>query len=269
MNEASKVNSMAIHKDYDITRGAAQFFVELGILFRIQWAIIRKTWIWVLLIASVFPLTTLMFMKFLMLNPSPEMIIRIISGNMIFGVIIMGLNSMAGEISHQKHQGHFTFYASLPISKLNFILANLLRGFMTSFPSFIIIAVIGQVAYGIHFHYSWGLIPLFILSIMSIVGIGVCMGFWSPSHELTSMIYQVLMMFISFLSPIMVDIHQLPRFLQWISYIFPSTYAATALREALTTGWSMTVSENVLVMLGFTAVGYLFITKTINWRVEK
>ena len=73
---------------------------------------------------------------------------RIITGNMLFGLIVMGLNSMAQEISYQKHQGHFTFYSSLPIAKVNFIFANLAR-LDHERPSFIILAMIGQLAYGI------------------------------------------------------------------------------------------------------------------------
>lgn len=269
MKESLETNRVTFQADLYPLGKLLHFFVELNILFRIQFSIIRETWVWVFLIASVFPLSTLMFMKFFTLNPTPDMIIRTIAGNMLFGVIVMGFNSMAQSISYQKDQGHFTYYASLPISKINFILAILLRGFMTSFPSFVILALIGQLVYGVQFHYSWGLIPLFVISVMSIVGIGVCIGFWSPNHELTNMLAQVLMMFISFLTPVIVDIHQLPLFLQWISYIFPSTYAAAALREALTSGWSETVSQNVLFMLGFIIISYVLIIRNINWRVEK
>lgn len=40
--------------------------------------------------------------------------------------------------------------------------------------------MIGQLIYGIQFHYSWGLPLVVILSLASVVGIGVYIGFWSP-----------------------------------------------------------------------------------------
>nr|WP_246042434.1 ABC transporter permease [Cohnella pontilimi] len=252
-----------------LTRGARRYMVELGILFRIQFSIIRDSWVWVILMASMFPFMTLMFMRFFMTNPTPDMIIRSITGNMLFGVIAMGMNGMAQEISWQKHQGHFTFYAALPISKFNFVLANLIRGLISNIPSVIILAIIGQLVYGVTFHYSWGLIPVLLLSIFSIVGIGVCLGFSSPNHQLTNMLSQVLMMVVTFLTPIMMDIHQLPKVLQWFSYIFPSTYAAEALQQILLTGWTTVVTRDALILSGFSVVCYLVINKSVSWRVNK
>ncbi|MCR6095770.1 ABC transporter permease [Salipaludibacillus agaradhaerens] len=245
-----------------------QFFIEGWILFRIQLSIIRESWALIFILASVFPFTTLMFLKFFTENPSDELIMRMITGNMLFALIIMGMNVMAQDISSQKHQGHFTFYASLPIAKLNFVLANLFRGMLMSFPSFIILGVIGQVVYEVQFKLSFGIIPVAFLTIMSVVGIGVFLGFWSPNLQLTNLLVQALMMFVSFLTPIMVDINQLPVILKWVSYMFPTTYAATALRELLIVGWTWTVTVNTLVLLCFTLVSYILIVKKINWRME-
>lgn len=250
-------------------RGVKRLFTELIILFRIQFSIIRDQWVWVFLMASMFPFMTLMFMKFMTVNATPEMMIRIITGNMIFGVIVTGMSGMGQEISWQKHQGHFTFYASLPIYKMNFVLANLMRGLLSNLPSVIILAVIGQWVYGIRFHYSWELIPVLLVAVFSIVGIGVCIGFLSPNHQLTNMITQVLMMVVTFLTPVLVDIHQLPKVLQWFSYIFPSTYAADALQIMLKTGWDATVMKDMLFMLGFCTLTYIIINKSVHWRVDR
>jgi len=243
--------------------------MEWLILARIQFTIIRQAWVWIFIMACMFPLTTLLFLKFFTVDPTPTVMTRIITGNMLFGLVVMGLNSMAQEISYQKHQGHFTYYSSLPIAKVNFIFANLLRGLIMSAPSFIILAMIGQMAYGIQFHYSWGLIPVLLLTVFSVVGAGVLIGFWSPSHQLTNMLVQALMMFISFLTPVMVDMDQLPPLLQWCSYIFPTTYAAEAMREVLISGWSSSVAWNTLVLLFFSLVSIVLILKKVDWRVEK
>jgi ABC-2 type transport system permease protein len=242
---------------------------EWLILTRIQFTIIREAWVWIFIMACMFPLTTLLFLKFFTVDPTPAVMTRIITGNMLFGLIVMGLNSMAQEISWQKHQGHFTYYSSLPIAKVNFIFANLLRGLIMCVPSFIILAMIGQLAYGIQFHYSWGLVPVLLLTVFSVVGAGVLIGFWSPSHQLTNMLVQALMMFISFLTPVMVDMDQLPVILQSLSYIFPTTYAAEAMREVLISGWSGSVAWNTFILLLFSLISIILILKKVDWRVEK
>lgn len=249
-------------------KGPGRLWTELSILFRIQFAIVRDSWAWVILMATMFPLTTVLFMKFFAENPSEEMMIRIIAGNLIFGVIVMGMNGMGQEISWQKHEGHFTYYASLPISKINFVLANLFRGLLNTIPSFVLLGMIGQMIYGIQFHYSWGLPLVVFLSLASVVGIGVYIGFWSPNHQLTNMLVQALMMVVTFLSPVMVEIDQLPAPLQWLSYIFPTTYAADAMRNVLLNGWSRGVMLDCVVLLGYSLVTIVLINKMVNWRIN-
>ncbi|OBY79801.1 ABC transporter [Paenibacillus sp. KS1] len=240
---------------------------EFIILIRIQYANIRDTWVWVLLMSTMFPFTTMLFMISFTDNPSHEALIRVIAGNLIFGIIVTGMNSMGQEISWQKHQGHFTYYLSLPISKLNFVIANMLKGLMSALPSFVLLASFGKWGYGIDFHITWALPIVVLLSLTSVVGVGVGIGFWSPNHQLTNMLVQALMMFVTFLSPVMVDMHQLPSLLQWVAYIFPTTYAAEAMRGVLLTGWTTDVMLNSIVLLGYSIVSILVIHFLVKWRV--
>ncbi|AZN41027.1 ABC transporter permease [Paenibacillus albus] len=268
MKSAAEAKLQPIERS-SIAPSPARIWTELSILFRIQFAIIRDTWVWVVLMATMFPLTTLLFMRFFIENPTKEAMIQIIAGNMIFGLLVMGLNAMAQEISWQKHDGHFTFYASLPIAKLNFVIAILLRGLMSTVPSFVLLALFGQWMYDIQFHFSWALPLVAILALASVVGIGVCMGFWSPNHQLTNMLAQALMMLITFLSPVMVSIDQLPLPIQWISYLLPTTYAAEALRGSMLIGWTHDVMINCIVLLGFAVVSISATLKLANWRISK
>ncbi|TMW72909.1 ABC transporter permease [Alteribacter natronophilus] len=243
-----------------------QLLAEIWILFRIQFCIIRDQWAFIFILASIIPFSILMFLHFFTINPTEEMIVRIITGNMLFALVIMGINVMAQEISFQKHQGHFTFYASLPIEKVNFILANMFRGLIVSLPSFTIMAIAGQAVYGISFSFSIWLIPLITLTILSVVAVGVFLGFWSPNIQLTNLVVQALMMIISFMTPVLVDFSQLPLVLQWFSYIVPTTYAAEGLRELLMSGMSTNVLQNMGMLLIFTIVSYTLILKKIHWR---
>ncbi|GAV14394.1 ABC transporter permease [Paenibacillaceae sp. P-4] len=249
------------------TRGIGRKLTEFIILTRIQYANIRDTWVWVLLMSTMFPFTTMLFMISFTDNPSHEALIRVIAGNLIFGIIVTGMNSMGQEISWQKHQGHFTYYLSLPISKLNFVIANMLKGLMSALPSFVLLASFGKWGYGIDFHITWALPIVVLLSLTSVVGVGVGIGFWSPNHQLTNMLVQALMMFVTFLSPVMVDMHQLPSLLQWVAYIFPTTYAAEAMRGVLLTGWTTDVMLNSIVLLGYSIVSILVIHFLVKWRV--
>ncbi|RUL50363.1 ABC transporter permease [Lysinibacillus antri] len=243
------------------------FFVELFILFRIQISIVRYQLIWILGMATMFPVVTLLFLEFIVGDMNAEKLARIIIGNMVFSILLMGMNVLAQDISHQKFGGYFTYYSSLPIRKINFILSLLFYGILTSLPSFIIVFILGQQVYGIQLHFELLLIPVTFISIFSVVGIGVSIGFLSPNPQFTNVVSQFLLMFVTFMTPVMVNLDQLPSILQWISYLLPTTYVANALHGMLTVGWTTTTGNELFILLIFSYISYLIISKKIHWRV--
>lgn len=251
------------------TSSLVRYFRELYILIRIEFANVRDSWVWSVLMASMFPLTTLMFFHFFTVDPSPATVARLVTGNMVFPIILMGINALAQELSWAKHQGHFVFYASLPIHKVNFVIAKLTNGFLMTLPSVIIMAVIGQVVFGITFHYTLWILPVLVLAVGSCVGFGTLIGFLSPNHQLTNIISQVFMMVLTFLTPVMIDIHQLPKVLQVLSYVFPTTYAADAFRRLFTTGMTPQTAVDAGVLLGYSILSLLVILWKMDWRAER
>ncbi len=245
-----------------------QFFVELFILFRIQIAIVRHQLLWIIAMSAIFPIVTLIFMEFLLGETNPEQLARFIIGNMIFSILLMGMNILGQDISYQKFGGYFTYYSSLPIRKMNFILSLLFYGILTSLPSFIIVFTLGQRIYGVALHFEWLLLPISFLAIFSVVGIGVLMGFLSPNPQFTNVVAQFLLMFVTFLTPVMIELKDLPVILQWISYVLPTTYVANVLHSMLTVGWTESTLGEVLILIIFSCASYLLISKKIHWRVQ-
>ncbi|MDW7683697.1 MAG: ABC transporter permease [Bacillota bacterium] len=241
---------------------------EIWLLFRIQFAEVRDEWIWVVLMASMFPFSTLLFLKYFTPVQTPEVMVRIITGNMVFALTIMGINVMGQVLAEQKKQGHFIYYASLPVSKLNFILALFVRGLLTCVPSVIILALLGQWVYGLQFQYSLVMIPVFFISLLACIGLGAMIGFLSPSLQLANILCQTLLMFINFLTPVMVQIEMLPTLLQKTAWIFPTTYVAQAFRVVVVDGWTADVSRSMFVLSLFVVASLFILIKKIDWRID-
>ncbi|MCZ8513175.1 ABC transporter permease [Paenibacillus filicis] len=244
-------------------------FEELWFLLRVEFANVRDSWVWSVVMVSLFPLIVVFFLKFFMLDPSEEVMSRIITGNMVFPIIIMAINTLAQELSVAKHAGHFVFYASLPISKINFIVAKLISGFLMTLPSVLIMAVLGQLVFGITLHFSPLIIPVIILSIGSCVGFGIMMGFLSINEQMTSLLSQLIMMILSFMTPVMVPMSNLPLALQYLSYAFPTTYVADAFRTLFSTGWESNVGTDMLALAGFFVLTVILLIWKMDWRVER
>ena len=244
-------------------------FVELWYLLRIEFKNIQESWIWSVLMISLFPIITIMFLSFFMVDPTKETITRVITGTMVFPIILMGMNTYAIELSLAKHSGHFVFYSSLPISKVNFVFSKLISGFVMTLPSVIIMTIFGQLIFGVTLHFSPIVLPIMALCIGCCVGFGMLLGFLSPNHQLTNLGSQSFMMLVSFLTPIMVPIEQLPKLLQFISYAIPTTYVAESFHTLFTTGWERSVGINIIILTGFFILFMILVLWKMDWRVER
>lgn len=87
-------------------------FVEMWYLLRIEFKNVRDSWVWSIIMISAFPFITISFLSFFLTNPSEVTLIRVITGNMVFPIVLMGMNTYAIELSLAKHNGHFLFYSS-------------------------------------------------------------------------------------------------------------------------------------------------------------
>ncbi len=244
-------------------------FVELWYLLRIEFKNIQESWVWSVLMISLFPIITIMFLSFFMVDPTKETITRVITGTMVFPIILMGMNTYAIELSLAKHSGHFVFYSSLPISKVNFVFSKLISGFVMTLPSVIIMTIFGQLIFGVTLHFSPIVLPIMALCIGCCVGFGMLLGFLSPNHQLTNLGSQSFMMLVSFLTPIMIPIEQLPKLLQYISYVIPTTYVAESFHTLFTTGWERSVGINIIILTGFFILFMVLVLWKMDWRVER
>ena len=244
-------------------------FVELWYLLRIEFKNIQESWVWSVLMISLFPIITIMFLSFFMVDPTKETITRVITGTMVFPIILMGMNTYAIELSLAKHSGHFVFYSSLPISKANFVFSKLISGFVMTLPSVIIMTIFGQLIFGVTLHFSPIVLPIMALCIGCCVGFGMLLGFLSPNHQLTNLGSQSFMMLVSFLTPIMIPIEQLPKLLQFISYAIPTTYVAESFHTLFTTGWERSVGINIIILTGFFILFMALVLWKMDWRVER
>ncbi|MBA1435326.1 ABC transporter permease, partial [Bombilactobacillus bombi] len=129
-----------------------------------------------------------------------------------------------------------------------------------------ITSLFGQWLFHIKLDFNFVSLMILFLSIGSCVSFGVLIGFTSKNHSVTNITSQAFMMFISFLSPVMVDVNQLPKFLQYIAVVLPTTYVANAFQAAFTSNITKNFYLDILVLFIYFL---LFIGLTgllMDWR---
>ena len=109
---------------------------------------------------------------------------KIIGGTVTFALVTVGLTSIAQKLSYMRYVGTLTYYSSLPISKISFILALLFSRLIILLPSILTPIIGGILMYNLNLHITWLLVVVLVLGAISLAVFGAMMGVLIRSYEL-------------------------------------------------------------------------------------
>lgn len=185
-------------------------------------------------------------------------------GSLVSGLSFGGMLSLGQELGSMKDQNAFEHYAALPISKGAFIAAVATRGMICSLPSAVIILLVGHYAFGsVLDPATFGIL---VVSGYALSGFGGIIGFASPTSQISSLITQVFQTVILSFGPVYITLSNLPRALNWFARLWPTTYAAEALRVTVRGGPETAAITPTLVLIGYTVVSFLVVPRLLSWR---
>ncbi len=190
-----------------------------------------------------------------------------VPGLMAMIAIMSVMTGLASAITRERELGTLDGVMVTPISRgsivVGKVLAQTIRGFMTA----MIILIVSWLFFGVRFtgvSLLWTVF-LLLLGTFSFIGIGV-MVTASMKEQETAMITMTTITFpMMFFSGVFFPIQQMPKFMQYIAYIFPLTYAADALRKVITlnVGWEF-IWKDVLFLAVFAVVTSLLASLTFQ-----
>lgn len=229
---------------------------------------IRTGWVWYFLLSSFIPIITLFFL-FLILSYQIDIAVYVVTGNIVFAVVLGSLGTLGEQLGWMKQNRFFEHYAVLPVSKLSLITALVIRSTLFSIPPMAAVLIIGKFLFKLPIILHPALILIFILSGFSMSGIGALIGIYSKDANHANIATRVVFPILVFAAPVMVPVTYLPGILQYTSVLMPTTYIANVFRGALSgqTGWSFWL--DMLIICLFTFVSLYFVARRFDWRVEK
>jgi ABC-2 type transport system permease protein len=246
-----------------------KFFVDLWVLWLEQMAEVRVNWPIYLLFSVIFPIILVFGFTRLGSGLTDSMsLLYIISGSIIMSLTSDGVVTMATNIGQLKRENSLLYYASLPINRLSFVLALMLSRFVIMIPGMIAPLVFGAFVYGFEISLNPWLIILIPLISLSCSIFGLFIGMVIESANLINLIANAVMVVVLLAAPIFMPYESLPLPLQWASYFVPLTYAATALREAISGTIGMTFFLNTGILLAITGADLIYLTRFWQWRVH-
>jgi ABC-2 type transport system permease protein len=249
--------------------GWRKFLIDFKYLFLEQLLEMRTNWYWLFIFSIFMPLSMVFgFTRIGSGLSDRESLLFILSGAAIFAVATQGVVTLSFKIGEMKKEGMLVYYASLPINKSAFVMAVVLSSMLISLPGMVLPILAGPVLYGVGFEFNLWVLLLLPLCALSLSAVGMTLGSAIPSLELTSVLTNILIFVMLFAAPVFIPWASLPLPLQLFAYLLPPTYAADALRMALSGDTGPAFLLNVGVLVAMTIVSFWGLTRWLRWRTK-
>jgi ABC-2 type transport system permease protein len=125
--------------------------------------------------------------------------------------------------------------------------------------------------FGVVVHGSIALVlGLLLLTVFSIVGLGILITSLTGTEETATMIMMSLLFPMMFFSGVFFPLQLMPSFMRVIAQFFPLTHAVNALRRVVVLGAGISaISTDVLILFGFGIILLLVALVAFEWAMKQ
>lgn len=230
---------------------------------------VRTTWPWTLVLGLLMPIAMVFGLSRIGGGlDDPTSLLYIVSGAAVFAVATEGIATLAQRIGAIKTDGMMLYYASLPIGKTPFIAALVLSRLIIVMPGLLTPIVAGKLFYDVDFVISPALLLVIPLAALAVSALGMAIGSLVDSLDLIVVITNLIIFVLLLASPVLIPAESLPLPLQLLGYLMPPTYAADALRLALSGEFGFDFTVDVLVLACMALFGLAAASRWIRWRTS-
>lgn len=248
-------------------QGALKHIRDVFFLTWTQLLNIRTGWVWYFLLSSFIPILTLFFL-FMVLSYQIRFASYVVTGNVVFAVVLSCFNTLAEQMGWMKQNRFFEHFAVLPVAKLSLITALVARAVLFSIPPMAMVLIAGKILFRLPVVLHPYLVLVFFVGGFSLSGIGAVIGIYSKDANKANIAVRVIFPVLVFAAPVMLPAENLPVIMRYISLIFPTTYMANAFRSALTGSFDGHFWLNTGALTLFTIVSLWLTARKFDWRVD-
>lgn len=251
------------------SRRTAPLWTQFWILCRMQFARLRLAWRRYFIVSSAMPLGITILLR--IRGPAPPVeALQFVAGDVVLAVALSALTFLAQRVAWMKANRAFDYYRTLPTSITLLLLAIFVSYFAFAIPGMVAIAVIGGLIYNLPLAPSldllW-LLPTLLAGGIALAGIGALLGLSGRDEQLASMYANLAMMMVLFLG--IVPSADVPRVLQFLLGLVPSTYMVDALKYSLIGSFHpLVLTVDLLACAVFAALVMAWSARVLRVRSE-
>ena len=187
-------------------------------------------------------------------NVSERQALFLTTGTATNTLVTVALVGLPQVLSQSKAQGRLDYLLSLPINRELYLAAQVTYVMITALPGVLFALVFGAWHYDLSLSVDPMVVAVMPLSMLSLAGVGVAIGILSPHPNVTNAFSNLAIFYVLLFAPILIPKEQLPALLRHIATVLPTTYAADAMRGALTDLPGTHLGRSMAAMAGFTVV---------------
>lgn len=241
-----------------------QYVLCIGVL-RAEY---RRTWFMQVLLGFLLPIGLAFFLKSIGNVTTTERAIFLLGGSLASSIAFGTTSFLIAKIGWGKQFREFDYWVALPFPKLTLVFGMISMALVFALPGIVGIYVFGNLLFGLPFTNILILLPLIPLGALSQAGLGAVLGCYAPNGQTANSIANVLIVFVGFLSPMMIPASDLVLPLRIISFCFPTTYIADAFRMVIANHIDISLFFDVLILLLFSGTFLALAYLRLDWRTS-
>ena len=190
----------------------------------------------------------------------------LVTGTATQSFVTVGLVMLPQFLAQARDDGRLEYMLTLPISREAYLLAQVSVVGLMALPGVLFALVLGGWHYGLSLNTDPMVVPVVLLAVLSLAGVGVAMAVLIPHQQVTNGLAQLIIFYVLFFSPVILPVEQLPALLQHTADFMPTTYTADAVRASLTDLPGTHLWRSVGIMGGFAVVSLVLSAVSVRRR---
>jgi ABC-type multidrug transport system permease subunit len=187
---------------------------------------------------------------------------RLIAGSMVFSLGISTVNAMAQTLLMERFNHQLQILVVAPVHRVSYALGALGFGAARGAAGALAVLLAAPLM-GFDIEIGVWLLPIALLTALSMAGMSLVIGTWSPDLMAGNLLAQVCGILVVMLSPVYFSLERLPGWLQGPAQLSPYTHAADAFQGSLSGG---APAGDVAVLALITAVSISLGIAGMRWR---
>ncbi|ETT45534.1 MULTISPECIES: ABC transporter permease [unclassified Paenibacillus] len=194
-------------------------------------------------------------------NPDSNSMLFLATGAPTIILTMTGLVILPQQLATSKVEGYIEFIRTWPVNRASVIVSDTLVWLMITVPGISIATIISQLTFQPGFDFSWTIVPAFLLTALTCIGIGSGFSYALPGNAAMAL-SQVLAFATLMFSPINFPIDRLPEWLQLTHHVLPIYSMAEVMRSAMAAStfavdWWHYVNLSIWCVLGYGGAIYI------------